>query len=230
MKRQVSLEEISDGRLYGSRGMVRIGCGGCRGCSACCRGMGKSAILDPMDFYRLGQGQGLSPRDLLEDGKVELNVVDGVILPNLRMDNEADACGFLNEQGRCSIHAFRPGICRLFPLGRFYETNGFHYFIQIHECPAPNKTKVRIEKWLEQPELLRYEAYIYAWHQFLEQIESRVAGEQDEERVKNVNLYVLQLFFMKPYDWTSDFYAQFDTRLAAAQDVLDIFPKQDFSA
>ncbi|MCD7884618.1 MAG: YkgJ family cysteine cluster protein [Lachnospiraceae bacterium] len=222
MKRQVSLEEISDGRLYGSRDMARIGCGGCRGCSACCHGMGKSAILDPMDFYRLGQGQHLSPKYLLESGRIELNVVDGVILPNLCMDDEADACGFLNEQGRCSIHASRPGICRLFPLGRFYEKDGFRYFIQTHECPVPNKTKVRIEKWLEQPELFRYEAYIFAWHQFLEQVGALAAGEPDEERVKNINLYVLQLFFMKPYDWTENFYTQFDARLAAARDVLDL--------
>ncbi|MCC8046004.1 MAG: YkgJ family cysteine cluster protein [Clostridiales bacterium] len=230
MKRQVSLEEISDGRLYDSRDMARIGCGGCRGCSACCRGMGKSAILDPMDFYRLGRGLGATPNQLLEEGKVELNVVDGVILPNLRMDNEADACGFLNAQGRCSIHAFRPGVCRLFPLGRFYEKDSFRYFSQIYECPAPNKTKVRIEKWLEQPDLPRYEAYILEWHQFLEQVESLVTGEPDEERVKNINLYVLQLFFLKRYDWTDDFYAQFHVRLTAARDVLDFLPEQDFSA
>ena len=27
---------------------------------------------------------------------------------------------FLDENGRCSIYAFRPGFCRLFPLGRYY--------------------------------------------------------------------------------------------------------------
>ena len=36
MKRFVSMEEISDGRLYGADDMVRAGCGGCEGCSACC--------------------------------------------------------------------------------------------------------------------------------------------------------------------------------------------------
>ena len=48
------------------------------------------------------------------------------------MNNEKEACYFLNEEGRCSIHSFRPGICRLFPLGRFYEEEGFRYFLQIH--------------------------------------------------------------------------------------------------
>ena len=111
MKRQVSLEEISDGRLYGKNDMVRAGCGGCRGCSACCSGMGNSIILDPLDVFRLTLGLGLPFEALLED-KIELNVVDGVILPNLKMSAESETCAFLDKAGRCSIHALRPGICR----------------------------------------------------------------------------------------------------------------------
>ncbi|MCD8347731.1 MAG: YkgJ family cysteine cluster protein [Lachnospiraceae bacterium] len=244
MKRQVSLEEISDGRLYGRHDMVRAGCGGCRGCSACCHGMGKSAILDPLDVSRLTQGTGL-PVDVLLGEKLELNVVDGIILPNLAMTGEEEACGFLNEDGRCSIHPFRPGVCRLFPLGRYYvkkddwtekhssslnpsgedtkETGSamdFRYFLQVNECPAPNKTKVRVEKWLDQPQLSRYEAYILAWHNFLERAEVLVAEETDETVVKNINLYLLKQFFIKPYEPEEDFYAQFEARLAAAETLL----------
>ena len=40
MEREVSLEDISDGKLYGINDMVRADSGGCEGCSACCRGMG----------------------------------------------------------------------------------------------------------------------------------------------------------------------------------------------
>ena len=65
------------------------------------------------------------------NNEFELNVVDGVILPNLKMSGQNDACGFLDENGRCSIHAVRPGICRLFPLGRYYENHDFSYFLQV---------------------------------------------------------------------------------------------------
>ena len=37
MKRQVNLEDISDGKRYGREDMVRADCLGCEGCSACCR-------------------------------------------------------------------------------------------------------------------------------------------------------------------------------------------------
>ena len=164
MKRQVSLEEISDGRLYTANDLVKADCGGCQGCSACCRNMGTSAVLDPLDVFRLEQGLGMDFDALLTKG-LELNVSDGLILPNLRMTGEAEACAFLNPDGRCGIHPYRPGVCRLFPLGRYYEESGFRYFLQIHECPK-NRSKIKVRKWLDTPELPKYEAYIRDWHFF----------------------------------------------------------------
>ena len=32
MERNVSMDEISDGKLYGLNDMVRADCGGCKGC------------------------------------------------------------------------------------------------------------------------------------------------------------------------------------------------------
>lgn len=49
MKRNVSMEEISDGNLYELNDLVKAGCGGCQGCSTCCRGMGQSIVLDPLE-------------------------------------------------------------------------------------------------------------------------------------------------------------------------------------
>ena len=118
MRRNVDLNEISDGKLYTSNDMVKADCYECQGCSACCRGMGKSIILDPIDLFHLKQATGKDFAGLLNQ-EIELNVVDGMILPNLKMDPKTDACPFLDENERCGIHAFRSGICRLFPLGIF---------------------------------------------------------------------------------------------------------------
>ena len=111
------LQEISDGKIYGCNDMVRAACGDCAGCHACCEKMGTSIVLDPCDIWRLTTVTGKNFEQLLVDA-IELQVVDGVILPNLRMDGEKEQCVFLNEQGRCRIHAMRPGLCRVFPLGR----------------------------------------------------------------------------------------------------------------
>ena len=163
MKRQVTMEEISDGKLYTSNDLVKADCGDCEGCHACCTGMGSSIVLDPLDIVRICRGTGAAFETLLA-GKIELNVVDGIILPNLKMAGAEDGCGFLTEEGRCGIHPFRPGICRLFPLGRYYEENGFRYFLQVHECQKENRAKVKVKKWLDTPDLKKYETYIARWH------------------------------------------------------------------
>lgn len=218
MKRNVSLEEISDGRLYGLNDMVKADCHGCEGCSQCCRGMGKSIILDPLDGYRLVKGLYKELQELIGTA-IELNVVDGVILPNLRMAGEKEACSFLNAEGRCSIHAFRPGICRLFPLGRYYENGSFQYFLQTGECTRPH-TKVKVSKWIDTPNLQKNQAFINTWHYLLNQVEELVNNSGDDAFRKNLNLFLLNTFYLTPYDTGNDFYEQFEERLARFRQII----------
>jgi Fe-S-cluster containining protein len=220
VKRQVSIEEISDGKLYTKNDMVKAGCGGCQGCSSCCSGMGNTVVLDPLDIYRLTVGLGESFETLMTD-KIELNVVDGIILPNLKMSTASEQCAFLDGNGRCSIHSQRPGICRLFPLGRYYIDGTFQYFLQVHECPAPNKTKVKVSKWLDTPDLASYEVFVNKWHYFLESIQNSLTDVADE-RSRNISLYLLKLFYLKPYEKERGFYAQFEERMKQAKEVLAI--------
>ena len=213
MLRNVDLSEISDGKLYDANDMVKADCKGCDGCSACCRGMGKSIVLDPLDVHRLTTGLGV-PFEALLSQHIELNVVDGLILPNLKMTESADACPFLNAQGRCSIHAYRPGICRLFPLGRFYENDSFQYFLQVHECPKPSKAKIKVYKWLDTDDIRTYEQFISDWHYFLKALQERIAGMEDQTQIRSICMYVLQQFYLAPCE---DFYEAFQGRLNEAK-------------
>ena len=215
MKREIDLNEISDGRLYGLNDMVKADCQDCTGCSACCHGMGSSIVLDPMDIYRMSQGTQKAFPELL-DQYLELNVVDGIILPNLRLDGEKEACRFLSSQGRCSIHTHRPGICRLFPLGRIYEDGGVKYFLQVHECVRENRSKIKVKKWLGIPESKKYEQFILDWHYFLNDLQERMEEKQDDAYNKNCNMQVLNLFYFTPYDLETDFYEQFYHRFQEA--------------
>lgn len=229
MRRQVSLDEISDGKLYDANDLVKADCHGCDGCSACCRGMGNSIILDPLDVHRISEALGKGFDELLESA-LELQMVDGAILPNLRMAGETEVCVFLNGEGRCSIHSFRPGICRLFPLGRYYEDHGFRYFLQVHECPRTDRSKIKVKKWIQTPDLKRYEKYVTDWHYFLEDAEKLVTESLESENPRNLNLYILQNFYRKPYDSSRDFYQQFDQRLCEAKLLLQEMMRNDGKA
>ena len=220
MKREVDIKEISDGNLYGPNDMVKAESGDCKGCSACCQGMGESIVLDPYDVYRLTTGLNLSFEALLAD-KIELNVFNGMILPNLKMAGEKEACAFLNEEGRCSIHSIRPGICRLFPLGRYYENGSFQYFLQIHECKNENRTKVKVKKWIDTPDLKQNEKFILAWHDFVNEIQTKMMEISDDALFKKVNMFLLQQFFIERYN-EEDFYKQFEERLEKAKTVVNM--------
>lgn len=216
MEREIDMKEVSDGRFYGLRDMVRADCGGCEGCSDCCQGMGSSIVLDPYDAYRLTTGLNISFEQLLEE-KVELNVVEGIILPNLKMAGTQEQCGFLNEEGRCEIHPFRPGMCRIFPLGRYYENESFQYFLQVHECKKEPKTKVKVQKWIDTPQAKKNEAFIIQWHYFLKQLSKRIEHTEEGSFQKSLSMYLLKNFYLKPYEKDRDFYDQFQERLLEAK-------------
>ena len=205
MKREGDLSSLTDGKLYRSSDMARLGCNDCEGCSACCKGMGNSVVLDPYDVWRLTRGLGITFAEMIGN-QIMLSVVDGLILPSLNMDSTG-VCPFLNEEGRCSIHAFRPGICRLFPLGRYYHDGGFSYVLMTGECQKENRSKIKIEKWLGEPDVKSYEKFILLWKNILEQTRENIAGLSDLEEQKKLSMYLLQRYYLTPYG--ADFFAEF---------------------
>lgn len=221
MRREGTLEEISDGKLYGLNDMVKADCQDCKGCSDCCRGMGDTVVLDPLDIHRMAVNMKKTPERLLAED-VQLSVIDGNILPHLKMEGPEEKCVFLNEQGRCSIHSFRPGICRLFPLGRFYEKGSFQYFLQVHECKKTNRSKIKVKKWIDTPDLKKYEEFVNNWHYLLKDVQEVLQESTNEELIKNLNLYILNRFYVKPYETSGDFYEQFNERLAEAKALLSL--------
>ena len=147
---------------------------------------------------------------------VELNLADGVILPNLAMRGEKEACAFLNDSGRCTIHGARPDICRLFPLGRIYEEGRIRYFLQMDACQKPGRSKVKVGKWLDTPQMERYERFLMDWHGLRKQLEKQMKDGIGEQEAKTINMFLLNLFFIKPYEPEQDFYEQYEERRAMA--------------
>ena len=86
MERDINLDEISDGKLYETNDLVKLGCGDCAGCSACCHEMGDTIILDPYDIWQLTGNLHCTFEQLMGEGKIALSVYDGVILPHLRLE------------------------------------------------------------------------------------------------------------------------------------------------
>lgn len=201
-----------DMKLYDLNDMVRAGCKDCKGCSDCCRGMGQSILLDPYDIWQLETHLGETFAGLMRE-KIELHMEERLILPNLKMQGESECCGFLNEEGRCGIHAFRPGLCRLFPLGRNYEGQKLQYFLLEDVCPN-DRTKVKVKKWLDIPDSRRYMDFLVKWHELRKNLQKEIAEKEESEpdMIKNRNMELLHIFYEEQY-MPEGFYEQFEERL-----------------
>ena len=202
--------------LYNVNDMVKVGCNDCKGCFSCCTGMGESIILDPCDVWHLETHLHCTFAELMQE-KIELHVEDGLILPHLKMQGDAEKCGFLDTDGRCGIHSVRPGLCRLFPLGRSYEDQKLQYFLLQDACPHAGHTKMKIKKWLEIPDIRKYEDFLVTWHDLRKALQKEIAenteSSESESRIKEINMRFLHIFYEKQY-MPDDFYGQFEERVS----------------
>ena len=214
-------------RTYTAADMAKIYCEKCNGCGDCCHGMTDTIHLDPWDVHQLTAGLGKDFEELRAGGILALHTEEGMILPHLCMhENGEGACPLLTADGRCSIHPFRPGYCRLFPLGRDYDaaTQTFRYFVVDNGCDMPGKMKMKISKWLGIQGLPRYERYVSEWHYFCRDVKRYMKTAEDEDFVRQLNLFLLKVFYLTPYvvpeDGSRDFYDLFEMRLRQARGVI----------
>ena len=241
MLRNDSIERITEGGRYTAESTVAINPDGCKGCHLCCETVEDTIVLDPYDLWCLETGLGKTFEELMQR-EISLGIYDGVILPHLNLV-EAEGkrpgraagepqkhCVFLSESGesagRCRIHDFRPGFCRLYPMGRLYEAEGFSYVILKDQCPYPDKKECTVKEWLGISDLERYEVFVLSWHSLVAGIRDGFVRENEEDRRK-ISLYLLKVFYLTPWEKTgfqtdsaAGFYEEFEKRIETVKKIL----------
>ncbi len=207
------IKEISDGKLYRAEDMVNAGAGGCKNCSWCCEDMCDSIFLDPYDIYSLCQGTGKEYTELIDGDYLEIGLHKLISMPHIK--DRGNGCGFLTEHKRCSIHDFRPGICRLFPLGRYYHDDTFSYILQTRGCKAEVRDEVKVRDWLEIKDLERYEEYMLKWHAVVKKLSGFMMKPAEPGVKKRTHELFLKHFYEIPYDLSKDFFLQIYERIEA---------------
>jgi len=96
----------------------------CHACSRCC--YDKVIQLNPYEAARLAQNLGMSTTEFL----ARYTERSGTALRH----TEEGACVFLTPQG-CGVHADRPLVCRLYPLGRRVSDDGQETFHELTPHP-----------------------------------------------------------------------------------------------
>ena len=96
----------------------------CGACSRCC--YGRRIQVNPYELARLSRGLGISTTEVISQF-----TVDGGTALATRADT---ACTFLGPNG-CTVHADRPLVCRLYPLGRIVQADGTETFVENEPDP-----------------------------------------------------------------------------------------------
>jgi len=101
----------------------------CNCCNRCCRH--KDIQVNPFELLQIAKALGLTTTQIL-------NQFVQIDKPFLKQKSDG-SCAFLSMQG-CTIHSHRPGVCRIYPLGRLKDEDGTEYF--IHLTPAINSAGI----------------------------------------------------------------------------------------
>ncbi len=220
MRKQASLENISDGKLYDINSMVKADARGCHACSACCHDVGDLVELSPMDVDRLMKAKQFS-FDQLIGSYISLGKVGKLQIPFLKMTGPEKACSFL-DGGFCQVHDMRPDICRLFPLGRVYHNEDYKYFLQVDACVKSKLGKIKVKRWLGYDRYLDHKAFILSWHQVMKAMEFRLKFIYDEKQLNEIDKIFLDGFYRRDHRYSDDFYEDYNIRIGIVKEELGI--------
>lgn len=151
----------------------------CDQCGECCRNR-EDIILNPFDLFRISSQLGTKPNEIVER-YCTVYVGDSSRFPVvllLPVGNEK-TCPFLKDN-RCSVHANKPTVCALYPLGRGIrydkkpDANGVRkkklfYFLQDIPCGLKDETHTALE-WMGEFNLADSEEWFIEWSEMLERV------------------------------------------------------------
>lgn len=193
---------------------------GCIQCGECCRNR-HDILLFPYDLYRIAKYLEKDIHTVIEK-YCEVYIGDDSKLPVVRVKSKIynDVCSFLRN-GKCSIHAAKPSVCALFPLGRASAPNGeIRYFIQSSVCNA-EKSKIKVRDWLELFHLKDSEEAARKYTVISTRLRNAkhkyTIKPEVEEQLNNLLYGILYL----NYDTSEDFMSQFEHNVETAETIFE---------
>ena len=79
-----------------------------------------------------------------------------------------------------------------------------------------------MKKWIDTPDVKRYDAYIARWHYFLKTLQKLAREDEEGTVAKTISMYVLKTFYLAGYNAEEDVFAQIEARIQAAERLFAI--------
>lgn len=168
----------------------------CNRCKKCCHD--KRIRLSPYEILRLARNLRISTKEFISRFTEEGGTI-------LRFRSEDGGCSLLGEEG-CTVHADRPGACRIYPLGGYFQLGGPEAFallmphpesLGVYGNPATFKPGDTVASFLDAQEIAPYhranQRYVELLTRLLPLIAEHVTNRQDNETSADINCSELEI-------------------------------------
>lgn len=202
----------------------------CDGCGNCCRKRSTPIAITGADLFIIAQKQGMTPQEVAEK-YTEMEIGKNSRMPVLYLQERLDgSCKFLRT-GRCTIQEYKPAICALFPLGRYYDPKDE----QIHYIPtmegscssAPGKKGQTVQDWVDSFHLAETDDMFKAWSKLICGL-AVIMMNVSKESVKGAILQWLMTVLYFGYDTSKPFVPQVEAHIALIKDAGKEVLNQNF--
>lgn len=206
----------------------------CHGCGKCCKNR-DDIILAPRDLFHIAKCLGMNTRKVI---KMYCNTYIGensrLPLVRLKTRGQHKICPLLKDK-RCIVHAAKPTVCALYPLGRFVQLSSdqkadnsmefeIEYMINPVECGGSRRNTVR--GWTESFGISPDDPVYRLWTKTMVRFGQYVKDlEQNEPKIPAAGFDAIwsvaaEAFYFR-YDTGKEFMPQFEANLAEMWRVLD---------
>ena len=206
----------------------------CTQCGKCCIDR-EDILLTPRDIYKICGYLKIKPLEMYKT-YCESYIGDSSRIPVVRLKPQGNVkrCVFLKNR-KCEVHAVKPSVCALYPLGRFMQvdTEAFNrgelgdatvqYLIQDDvNCGDKSETHT-VREWLSGFDILREDAAFLAWNLVLAKVLPRVKElEPQLGPLSRMLLWdsLLVSLYLK-YDTNKEYLPQLEANAKDISDLLD---------
>ena len=204
----------------------------CTACGKCCINR-EDILLNPRDLYRIAKHLSCTPLDVYQN-YCESYIGSNTHIPIIRLKPKGHVkrCPFLKDR-KCAVHEAKPGVCAMFPLGRYMKIDSddykqgnldnpvVKYLIQPIDC-GDNSCVHTVREWLSGFNIALEDHAFIRWHQEI----ARIGGilHKAEKKLSAPVMgklwdTVLILLYLN-YDVTKDYLQQFEENAAELMAVL----------
>lgn len=215
----------------------------CTHCGGCCVQQ-EEILISPLDLFRLAKELGLTAEQFM-DQYAECYIGESSRMPIVRVapKGETRRCPLL-KNNKCSVHAVKPSVCRLYPLGRSlrcepdeqekpdWEKTEVIYFHSGCFCGSQTGHQT-VREWLEEFHLLEDEPFFIQWSrmvmetsQFLRRLEKKIANKE----IMSMAWDMVCVILYTQYDTGKEFLPQFDRNVEELKKHIAVIERMEDEA